>query len=334
MTFEIKWMIENAKTMNCRQTSIMNINSLSRCRAALLVLCCALLPVQMHADKVWQPAEIGSGAYRLKPDTTQVYKTVELDGEAVALHIHAFLPEGYKTSDKRPAAVFFHGGGWHGGTPDHFYPQARYLALRGMVAFSVEYRTIKRFQNSPKECVADGKSAMRWVRAHAAELGVDPSRIAAGGGSAGGHIAAATALTEGFNEPGEDTTVSCVPDVLLLFNPVFDNGPDGFAHSLVQPYWQAISPAEHIDEQAPPTVVILGTADEIIPVSTIERYKQRMEAAGRRCDLHLYEAQPHGFYNIWVSRDFLAETMIVVDRFLVSLGYLQGEPLFDEAESN
>ena len=117
---------------------------------------------------------IGQGAFNLSPDQALVYKTVDKQGEASELQLQVFLPKGHQSSDCRPAAVFFHGGGWYGGTPDHMYPQCRYLALRGMVAISVQYRTINVFGTTPKECVKDGKSAMRWVRTHAAELGIDP----------------------------------------------------------------------------------------------------------------------------------------------------------------
>ncbi len=239
----------------------------------IVTLCAAILSATVwqsqaenrDAVKQWTPAEIGQGTFSLKPDKTIAYKTVDKLGQPVELSLHAFLPAGYKTSDKRPAVLFFHGGGWHGGTPDQFYPQSRYLALRGMVAFSVQYRTIGEFKTTPKECVADGKSAVRWVRQHAAELGIDPHRIAAGGGSAGGHIAAATALVDGFEDAGEDLQVSCRPDALLLYNPVFDNGPEGFGYPLVRDYWKEISPIDNIDAQAPPAIVFLGTKDQFIP---------------------------------------------------------------------
>ena len=276
--------------------------------------------------KVWTPEMIGQGAFNLSPDQALVYKTVDKQGEASELQLQVFLPKGHQSSDCRPAAVFFHGGGWYGGTPDHMYPQCRYLALRGMVAISVQYRTINVFGTTPKECVKDGKSAMRWVRTHAAELGIDPSRIVAGGGSAGGHIAAATALVEAFDEAGEDASVNCRPQALVLFNPVFDNGPDGFAHALVQKYWKAISPIDHIDANTPPTFVVLGTKDEYVPVETAKRFEQLMKESGRRCDLHIYEGKPHGFFNIWVDRNVMADTLIRMDRFLGSLGYLDGEP--------
>ena len=76
----------------------------------------------------------------------------------------------------------------------------------------------------------------------------------------------------------------------------------------------------------PPTFVILGTKDKHIPVETAKRFERLMTEQGRRCDLHLYEGRKHGFYNIWEDRNALADTMIRMDRFLSSLGYLEGEP--------
>lgn len=307
--------------------------------AITLVTAVAAMAEQVTAEKSskisqkWTPEQIGWQSFPLKPDNTLEYKTVTgKDGAPVQLKLQVFLPEAWQATDKRPAAVFFHGGGWHGGGPDHYYPQSRYVALRGMVAISVEYRTINRFGTTPRECVKDGKSAMRWVKKHAAQLGIDPDRIVAGGGSAGGHIAAATALVSAFDEQGEDTSVSCIPKALLLFNPVFDNGPDGFKHKLVQPYWREISPIDHIDDKAPPTFVALGTEDTYIPVATARRYERLMKENGRRCDLHIYEGKKHGWYNLWVSRDDMAETLIRMDRFLTSLGYLKGEPVLELKE--
>jgi acetyl esterase/lipase len=124
----------------------------------------------------------------------------------------------------RPAIVFFFGGGWSSGTPAQFEPQCRALAARGMVAITADYRVATRQQAKAADCVADAKSAVRWLRQNAARLGLDPDRIAAGGGSAGGHIAAAT-LVPGFDTEGEDKTVSCAPSALVLFNPALVLAP-------------------------------------------------------------------------------------------------------------
>lgn len=256
-----------------------------------------------------------------KPDRILEYKEVG----NTKLKLHIFTPKGHTQSDRRPAIVFFFGGGWTDGSPSQFHPHCRYLASRGMVAMSAEYRVKSRNNTTPRECVQDGKSAVRWIRQHAEEMGIDPARIAAGGGSAGGQVAAATGTTRGFEEDGEDLKASSRPDALVLFNPVFDNGPGGYGHSRVKEYWRDFSPMHNIDATTPPTIVFLGTEDELIPVSTAGEYKRLMEEQGRRCDLHLYEGQPHGFFN-YSNPDNYTRTVIQMDRFLASLGYLSGEP--------
>ncbi len=256
------------------------------------------------------------------PDAIMPYKQTE-QGE---LDLHIFYPEGHQPTDKTPAIVFFFGGGWKNGSPSQFYSQCEYLASRGMVAIAAEYRIESKHGTSPQECVKDGKSALRWVRAHAAELGIDPDRLAAGGGSAGGHVAAATALVDDYNDDSDDLSVSCRPDALVLFNPVIDNGPDGYGYERVEAYWESFSPMNNIDADAPPTIFFLGTEDHLIPVSTAEEYQKRMEAKGVRCDVFIYEGQGHGFFNQGKSPESFYQTVTEADRFLASLGYLEGEP--------
>lgn len=254
-----------------------------------------------------------------EPDRVIEYKVVG----GTKLKLHVFTPEDRSTADARPAIVFFFGGGWNGGRVSQFYPQSEHLAEQGMVAICAEYRVKSRDRATPRDCVADGKSALRWVRTHAEELVIDPERIAAGGGSAGGHIAAAIAAADGFDEPGEDTSVSCRPDALVLFNPVIDNGPGGYGHDRVSEYWRAFSPLHNIDSQTPPTLVLLGTNDHLIPVKTAKEYKRRMEAVGVRCDLKLYEDQRHGFFNQGKKdSNYYDKTVRDMDAFLGSLGFI------------
>ncbi|MFG0334642.1 MAG: alpha/beta hydrolase [Maioricimonas sp. JB049] len=255
-----------------------------------------------------------------QPDREIVYKTTEQG----PLKLHVFLPEEHAPTDKRPAIVFFFGGGWVGGSPSQFYPQSRHLAEQGMVAISAEYRIRSRHKTTPFECVADGKSAIRWVRSHAGELGIDPETLAAGGGSAGGHVAAATATVPGLDDPDDDTSVSAVPDALVLFNPVYDNGPEGYGHDRVQERWQEISPMHNIREGMPPAIVFLGTKDKLIPVETGRTFQQKMEEVGSHSELMLFDGAEHGFFNPG-KRDGSAyrETVAAMDRFLTERGFLQ-----------
>jgi len=270
-----------------------------------------------------------------KPTKEIVYKTTkDAKGNEVQLKLHVFLPDGHKASDKRAAIVFFFGGGWVGGSPSQFYTHSAYLASRGMVAMAAEYRVKSRNGTTPKECVKDGKSAIRYARAHAAELGIDPDRVAAGGGSAGGHVAAATATVTAFNEDGEDTSVSAVPNALALFNPVYNNGPDGgWNQKTVQDYWEKISPAHNIRKGMPPAIVFLGTQDKLIPVATAKKFQADMKAVGSRSELMLFEGEGHGFFNYGRGGNVAyTKTVHTMDKFLASLGFLEGEPTIKVVE--
>jgi acetyl esterase/lipase len=261
-------------------------------------------------------------------------QVVKLDGAKVhqykqvgdtKLFLHAFNPKGHKALDRRPAIVFFFGGGWNGGTPKQFDPHCRYLASRGMVAITAEYRVKSRNKTTPFECVKDGKSAIRWVRANAGKLGVDSKRVAAGGGSAGGHVAAATGNCPGLEEKGENLKISSKPDALVLFNPVYDNSSKGWGHIRVKSRWKEISPMHNIHKGAPPTIVFLGTKDKLIPVSTAEEYQKRMKDVGSRSELYLYKDATHGFFNKGKKGDHYPDTIAKMDKFLVSLGWLKEE---------
>ena len=113
-------------------------------------------------------------------------KTIGKNINKTRLKLHIFNPDDHKSSDKRPAIVFFFGGGWSGGSPSQFYPHAEYLASRGMVAIAAEYRVKSRNNTRPKHSLIDAKSAVRWIRQNADKLGINADKIAAGGGSAGG----------------------------------------------------------------------------------------------------------------------------------------------------
>ncbi len=226
-------------------------------------------------------------------------------------------PADWKASGKRPAIVFC----WVGGRATQFQKQSEYL---GMVGVRVQYRVIPKGEKGPPTvCCADAKSAMRYVRSHAVELGIDPHRIAASGGSAGGHLAAFTGLVPGLDDPQDDLPVSCKPDAMVLFNPVFNNGLGQWGHERVSERFKEFSPTHHVTKDAPPTIVFLGDKDKLIPVSVLTDFAADMQKAGVRCDAHISPNAPHGFFN---HDPHFTLTLIEADKFLASLGWITGEP--------
>ena len=251
---------------------------------------------------------------------TLIYKKV--DNRELKLLVEK--PADWKASDKRPAIVFFFGGGWVGGSPVQFEKQSEYLATRGMVGVRVEYRVIRKGDKGPPVvCCNDAKSAMRYVRGHAAELGIDPQRIASAGGSAGGHLAAFTGLVDGIDDPKDVLTISCKPNAMVLFNPVFNNGPGQWGHERVKDRFMEFSPAHHVTKDAPPTIVFLGDQDKLIPVKVVTDFEADMKKAGARCESHIYPMVGHSFFN---KEPHKSLTLIEADKFLASLGWLQGPP--------
>lgn len=281
---------------------------------------CGLILLTVAPAGIAQDTSQTSETKQPQPTRRAVYKRVE----DVELQLHIFEPEGHSAEDRRGAIVFFFGGGWKGGSPSQFYPHAAHLAKQGMVAICAEYRVKSRHGTSPFECVRDGKSALRWVRGHAEELGIDPQRIAAGGGSAGGHVAAAVATVPGLNEQGESTEISPRPQALVLFNPVYDNGPGGYGHERVGDRYREISPLHNIHEGMPPAIVFLGTQDDLVPVETGKTFQQRMRDVGSRSELMLFEGEPHGFFNYGRGDGSnYRKTVAAMDAFLKSLGVFE-----------
>jgi acetyl esterase len=249
----------------------------------------------------------------------RVYKKI---GER-DLKLFVVKPAGWKAEDRRPAIVFFHGGGWTGGSPNQFNEHSTYFASRGLVCIQVEYRLVK--GEAPLVCIHDARSSMRWVRSHAAELGIDPARIASGGGSAGGHLAAHVGMVDGLDDPKDATTVSAKSNAMLLFNPVLDNGPGGFGAKTIGDRFPEFSPAHNVSRDDPPAILFLGSEDKLIPVSVLETFTTKMKAAGVACALHVYAGQGHGFFNS-KSPKYYSLTVIEADKFLASLGWLKGPP--------
>ena len=249
-----------------------------------------------------------------------VYKTI---GDT-SLNLHVYNPKGFNKKKIHNAIIFFHGGGWNNGSHKAFKRQSMYFASRGMVAISAEYRLKNTHGTTPYDAVEDAKSAIRFIRKHANEFKINPKTITAGGGSAGGHLAASCGLLKMWDSSSEELSISSKPNALVLLNPVLDLGPDRFAHKRFGKDYKLLSPLHNISRNVPPTIILVGTEDRILPVPTVKNYQSKMKSHGNRCDVVFYEGQGHAFFAKPPIKYFI-ETTDEIDRFLVSLGYLEGQ---------
>lgn len=225
-----------------------------------------------------------------------------------------------------PAVVFFFGGGWTQGDIDQFKEQSRFLATLGLVTVCAEYRVRDRHRTTPFDALEDAKSAIRWLRKNAPDWNIDPGKIIAGGGSAGGHLAVSTAFVSGFDNPSDDLGISCRPDALVLFNPVVDTTELELCKERIGVRCREISPIHYVSANGPPTIIFHATGDKLVPIQDVERFLTKMKEVGNRCQIHKFEDLDHGFFNFGRhnNRPF-EETMRDTEKFLVSLGYLTGQ---------
>lgn len=237
------------------------------------------------------------------------------------------FPADWNASDRRPGVVFFSGGAWANSNINQFKDRAEYFAGRGMVAARADYRAFQTHGTGPDKAVEDARSAMRWLRAHAAELGLDPDRLAAGGSSAGGHLAACTATPVAPDDPGDDRRIACAPNALLMVNCVADfRGMDqtekfqqrvpGGAEMGVR-----LSPARHLGPNWPPTLILDGDRDKWFELA--QTFVDQLTAHGVRAELWIAPGGDHPFSNFSPWRE---ASMAKMDEFLASLGWLEGPP--------
>ncbi len=256
------------------------------------------------------------------PDAAHVYRELE----SVALEVHVFDPPG-KRLPARAAVLFFHGGSWTRGGPQRFFPHARELASRGMVALSASYRLEGTHGTGVAEALDDAKAAYGWVVAHAQELGIDPDRIVVAGGSAGGQLAAGIALL--------DPLPSTPPAALVLYNPALNTDPDDFEgllgwaarprlERLFAGRYAELSPTRHVRAGTPPSALFHGTGDSIVPVEQSRDFCDRLAAVETRCDLFEYPGAQHGSFNFGWGRHY-EDAVLKTARFLGEIGLLQLE---------
>jgi endo-1,4-beta-xylanase len=291
---------------------------------------CTHSPEELFANWPGNPFEFYAAAFPTNApgkspqrETQNVRDSVYKRTSQGELKLRVHLPEGWTSQDRRPAIVFFFNSRWTGGSLEQFTPQARYFAQRGMVAALADYRVRGRHGTTAEKCIEDARSAVRWFRTNAATLGVDPDRIVAAGDSAGGCIAVCTSLLDEFDAQGEDTSVSCRANLLILLDPVLG------CESLIAQFAaadvaQRASPSLHLKKDLPPTLILLGGGRGLrkTAVEFVEK------SGGMGVEIQMYEAagRTEGFFN---GSPWFERTTVLMDEFLASHGFLEGKPVLD-----
>ncbi|HEX7756282.1 MAG TPA: alpha/beta hydrolase [Niabella sp.] len=254
----------------------------------------------------------------LKDHQVLEYKRIGTYG----LDIHLFQKEAENRREKKPVIVFFHGGSWSEGQPSWHFQACRNYAAKGWIACSVEYRIYGAQNTLPFAAVMDARSAIRWLREHADEFGIDTSRIVATGNSAGGHLVLAAALASNWNEKSDHQQFSPVPDVLLVNSGVYDLTDEKTAwirkdlsdKMLVK----GISPNNLVREQLPPMLLIHSKADQNVPYSSVEKFVSLMQSAKNPVTLKSIE---EGGHFIFADPKYTPVVFAWRKEFLNRLGY-------------
>lgn len=276
----------------------------------LLLICCATA------------AAGDAPAGRLGDDVPAGKKYVYKESAGKPREMEVYFPADHDPAKRKvPGLLMFHGGGWSGGSLGQFRSLCRYLASRGMVAATAEYRmlTANEARQLPagetrkRVCVTDAKSALRWFKQHADELGIDPNRVVTGGGSAGGHISVLATSNDGLNDPADPKEFDTRVVAYLLFNPAFslDDEKDGEIDALKQ-----------VKPNFAPAVVMFGTNDNW-KRGWDQLHAKLLKQGTTTTELWLAEGQPHGFFN---RGPWQTVTHLAADRFLMQQGLLTGEP--------
>lgn len=280
-----------------------------------------------------------------QPMQQMIFKKVK----DTVLKVYYVKPASAKPGKKYPAVVCIHGGGWTAGGADVFFPHARYFASRNAVGISIEYRLIKYKGPTMQDCLADCKSAMRFIRAHAAELNIDPDKIVVMGDSAGGHLAASLGTIDGFDDLADNLKISTKPNAMVLYNPGLDMTETPHVLNIIKTQTalgkdlnanlalltnkdiltaRALSPVFHVHPNQPPVLLMHGLDDKVIFPEQSTRFADSMKMAGNQCKLILLPNTRHAFV---VTKYTATEATVVnaiteADVFLSSLGFLHGNP--------
>lgn len=258
-----------------------------------------------------------------QPDA-YTYKRV--DGKEMKAYV--FEPLRSEYGKPRAAMLVFHGGAWNRGSAAWTFGQARYFTSLGMVGISVDYRLADGDTVTPFDAAEDARAAVRWARGQAVLLNIDPKHIGAYGESAGGLLAAATAITE--EGPSKDAW-SAVPNALVLVSPALNVEKSARFLALARKRQDiaSIELGEHVRRGLPPIIILTGALDVSIPAASLVEFCEKMRQAKNRCELEIYPGVGHMLEppeDRGTAKEEADKTRydayLKVDQFLASMGYI------------
>ncbi len=227
----------------------------------------------------------------------------------------------------RPAIVMIHGGAWVQGSKEGDRDLAEHFARLGFAAVAVDYRLAEDASSRYPAQLDDVQKAVRWVRKHAAEYGIDPNRVAAYGHSAGGHLAALLGTTDTRVDDdtallGVSSWVDCVVDCAGPTDftdpaspPV---GPEiawvvpnlfGKTSAEIPEVYREASPLARVTPRSSPTLIVHGTEDPTVPIDQSRRFFVGLRAAGVDARLIELPGEGHLFESPENVRTWLSETI-------------------------
>ena len=273
-------------------------------------------------------------AARAEDSTIQVVRDVAYLGEHRAEKMDLYLPAG-KAEKPRPAILIVHGGGWHGGDKAAKREQniGNNLAAAGYVCASINYRLCKkteiiadRLREVWPANLQDCRTAVRFLRVKAETYGIDPQHIGAIGGSAGGHLTAMLAVTDGKNDIKAEGLYADFSSRIQAVVPMYG------VHDVVaqarlkgkslnksdEELCRLASPVTWITSDDPPALILHGTKDALVPVSQSEILHERQSKAGVSSQLVIIDGAPHSFHLQPKQRDLRPAVIEFFDRHLNS----------------
>ena len=200
----------------------------------------------------------------------------------------------------RPVVLLIHGGGWLLGNREDYASLGNWLAKRGRVALSIDYRLTPQGARWPAQAV-DVEEAVWWLREHAQQLNIDPNQVVAVGGSAGGHLAAWLGTTDVVDSRGTHSRVNLVAslwgpwDLSLPLPGWHPAMQQGIRQLLGNSPARAASPLFFIDAHSAPTLFVHGAEDRIINPDQSTRACQALHAAKVACEVIRLPSTGHGF---------------------------------------